>query len=564
MKSTKMFIGSILFLLTATIYFAQPNTLNINEIYRKAINLYEQKDYKNAAAEFDKLYPEHSAKFTNSNTFYNGACIYSLNNEKQKAFELLKTLVFDKFYSNLNHITNDSDLVNLHNEPQWKTLIDQVNENVRTLPERQKRRVKAELLKAKAILEEDNGKLWGESIWSDDYLVIDVDNTVYSLSPFPDSKTDNSGIYYLTLPPNTIGFSNSRQLYKGKFYATITSNDLFAGPQTFIHELFHVLQHKNRDLNGEEISYLDNYAAREWLRLEFQALRNCLNSINQNQDLKQTLLFLNDAMLYRKLRQTKYKEFLAKDAELETHEGLANYTGFVLAPYPVYNRYKNKYEVSIGEIEGAENGKTFVRQYAYATGLSYGLIFDYLKIDWKKGVKIVYNFLDIYEKNYLKRRLKIKNKDIATANLRNNFAGIHQQEFARKEKTEKLLAVLRKEFIENPTLSVTLKDEYYMQTSAMDSATILPGIGTVFRVISGRVIPEGQRNFGDFKILSTDNETAGVLRTLNGRTYTFVFPTPFKIEGNKITGKYYEIELAPNWKVRKKNEKGDYEIVEKQ
>lgn len=548
-------------LIIAANVFAQQSTPNINEIYQKAMSLYNQKDYKNAAAEFDKLYPEHVAKFTNSNTFYNGACIYALNSEKQKAFELLKIVVFDKFYFNLNHITNDSDLVNLHNEPQWKTLIDQVKENVRTLPERNKGRVKAELLKAKAILEQDNGKLWGEKIWSDDYLIIDIDNTVYSLSPFPDSKTDDSGIYYLTLPPNTIAFSNSTQLYKGKWYVTTTSSDLFASPQTFVHELFHLLQSKNRHLSNEEIPYLDNYDARELLRLEFQALRNCLNSINQNQALKQTLIFLNDAMIYRKARQNKYKEFLAKDTELETSEGLANYTGFVLSPYPI-GRIQSKYESAILQIEIAEQENTFVRRYAYATGFSYGLIFDHLKMDWKKGLKVVYNFLDIYEKNYLKRQLKIKNKDLAAANLRNNFSEIHKQEFARNEKLEKLRAILKKEFIENPTLSVTLKDKYYAQSQVMASITILPGAGPVFRIISGWDI--NGKNFGSFKILPNDDEAAGVLRVLKGDVYTFVFPTPFKIEGNKITGKYYEIELLPNWTVRKKNEKGDFEIVERQ
>lgn len=551
----------VLFLIITANILGQPNPPDINAIYQKAISLYNQKDYKNSAAEFDKLYPEHVAKFTSSNTFYNGACIYALNNEKQKALALLKIVVFDKFYFNLNHIANDSDLVSLYNEPEWKTLIDQVKENVRTLPERQKGRIKTELLKAKAILEKDNGKLWGESIWSDDYLIIDVDNTVYSLSPFPESKTDNSGIYYLTLPPNTISFSNSTQLYKGKMYVTTTSSDLFASPQTFIHELFHLLQDKNRHLSSEEISYLDNYDARELLRLEFQALRNCLNSISQKQDPKNILTFLNDAMIYRKTRQNKYKDFLAKDTELETLEGLANYTGFVLSPYPMVN-VQNKYERAIVEIEVAEQEKTFVRRYAYATGFSYGLIFDHLKMDWKKGLKTVYNFLDIYEKTYLKRQLKIKNKDISTANLRNNFAEIHQQESARKEKLDKLIAILKKEFIENPTLSVTLKDKYYAQSQAMASITILPGAGPVFRVISGWDI--NGKNFGSFKILPNDNEAAGVLRILTGDVYTFVFPTPFKIEGNKIIGKYYEIELLPNWTVRKKNEKGDFEIVEKQ
>lgn len=555
--------NSILFvsiLIITLNFFGQSSPTEINAIYQKAMSLYNQKDYKNAALEFDKIYPQHSAKFTSSNSFYNGACIYALNNEKQKALELLKIAVFDKSFSNLTRITNDSDLASLHNEPQWTTLINQVNENIKILSEKTKVRIREELLKAKAILEKDAGKLWGESIWSNDYLIIDTNNTIYSLSPFPDSKTDDSTIYYLTLPPNTIYSANSTQLYQGKMYVTVTSADLFASPQTLIHELFHLLQKKYRDLSSQEISYLDNYDARELLRLEFQALRNCLNSINQNQDLNQTLIFLNDAMIYRKSRQIKYKEFLAKETELETLEGLANYTGFSLSPYPI-GAVQSKYESALQQIDIAEKEKTFVRRYAYATGFSYGLIFDHLKIEWKKGLKTVYNFLDIYEKTYLKRQLKIKTNDIADANLRNNFAEINQQESARKEKLEKLLAILKKEFIENPTLSVTLKDKYYAQAEAMASITILPGAGPVFRVISGWDI--NGKNFGKFKIFENDDETAGVLRIRNGDLYTFVFPTPFKIEGNKITGKNYEIELLPNWTVRKKNKKGDFEIVEK-
>ncbi len=36
------------------------------------------------------------------------------------------------------------------------------------------------------------------------------------------------------------------------------------------------------NLNGNAISYLDNYDAREWLRLEYQALRNALKLIDES------------------------------------------------------------------------------------------------------------------------------------------------------------------------------------------------------------------------------------------------------------------------------------------
>lgn len=553
MKYLKVFILSLLIFSSAFNNFSQNDSPNINEIYQKAMDFYKQKDYKNSALEFDKIYPAHSSKI-NNNYLYDGVCIYALNNEKPKAFEILNNLVFQKFYFNLNHITSDIDLVNLHNEPQWQNLIEQVKENLRTLPERRKGFVKNALLKAKEVLASDNGKLWGESIWCDDLLVLDADNTVYSLSPFPESKTDDSVLYYQTFPPNTFSFSNSAQDYKGKKYAVVLTNYLSDNSATIIHELFHILQFKKRQFNGFAINYLDNYDAREWLRLEYQALKSCLKAIDEKQSTEKVLLYLKDAMIYRKIRQTKYQEYLAPETEIETLEGLANYTGYVLSTYP------NKFEIAISEINNRERSKTYIRPFAYATGLAYGLIFDHLKMDWKSGVNFVYNYLDIYEKKQLKNQLNLENIDLNAVNVRNNFTEIHQQELIRKEKIEKQIAILKKEFIENPTLSVSLKDSNYTQTSDMDSTIVLEGIGTVYKNISCRD-SSGGKNFGGFKTLTDSAENVGVLQSLDGLKFTFT--TPFKIEGNKIIGKNYEIELAGNWTVKQKNAKGDFEIVEK-
>ncbi len=62
-------------------------------------------------------------------------------------------------------------------------------------------------------------------------------------------------------------------------------------------------------------------------------------------------IYVNDAMLFRKIRQSKYKEFLENELEIETSEGLANYTGLILSTYP------NKYQKAIREINMREKGK---------------------------------------------------------------------------------------------------------------------------------------------------------------------------------------------------------------
>jgi len=304
---------------------------------------------------------------------------------------------------------------------------------------------------------------------------------------------------------------------------------------------------------------LDNYDAREWLRLEYQALRNCLNSIDQNKDLKTISDYLQDAMVYRKIRQTQYPSFLEMETEIETLEGLANYTGYVLSTYP------NKYELAIEEINERERPDTYVRAFSYATGFAYGMIFDYLEIDWKLGLDTVYNFLDIYEEKYLKELLNVTRQRESEANDRNNFAIIHKEETERKERNERKIKLLRQQLIELPTLSVILPMTYFAQMYDMNGTVVIDNLNTAYTTLFHGTDASQGENFGSFKFSSQrqDHEITGVLISRRENIATLIFPLPFRIEGNKIIGDTYEITLNDNWKIERKNEKGDFEIVEK-
>ena len=62
--------------------------------------------------------------------------------------------------------------------------------------------------------------------------------------------------------------------------------------------------------------------------------------------------------------------------------------------------------MAISEINQREQAQTYTRPFPYATGPAYGLIFDYLKINWKTGLDTIYNFLKIYETKYLQKDIK--------------------------------------------------------------------------------------------------------------------------------------------------------------
>ena len=561
MKTSNYRIRILINSITTAFIFLQfsisAQEIDINAVYQSAMKAYELEDYKRAAEKFEIITDKNDFSEFSSGRLYNGACIYSLNDQADLAFELLNYLASKRYYSNLNHITTDPDLTNIHSYPQWTELIEKVEENIETLPERTRQTVKTELLKAKKILTTDNGKLWGENIWSDNILVLDYDNTIYTLKPLPDSKTMDSIIYYKEIPDNILGFSNAVQEFNGEKYAVVLSNYLDDNSETIIHELFHILQYKHVTLSGEPISYLDNFDAREWLRLEYKALKNALSGIDKQKDKSVVEKYVKDAFVFRKIRQNKYEEFSQKELEIETLEGLANYTGIVLSTNP------NKYQKAIREINQRELAKTYTRPFPYATGPAYGLIFDYLKLDWKDGIDKTYNFLEIYERLYVKKSIKTNKSKLRIAQDRNNYLEIHEQEVERKIEQDKLINYYTKLLIKDPTLRVTLTSTNYGRTFNMNGTLSLNDKNTVYSGITGTA--SSRDDFGDFKILDGKDKlgVAGIMGIWEDNKLTFVFPLPIDVDGNLIIGEYYEIELNEGWEVTEINGKGDLEIVKK-
>ncbi|MEN2489606.1 hypothetical protein AAYQ05_17515 [Flavobacterium sp. B11] len=414
--------------------------------------------------------------------------------------------------------------------------------------------IQQKLLEAKVLLEKDNGKLWGKPIWNDSIIVIDFDNSIYSLVPLSNSKKENL-LYSKIMEPNSLVFVNTTQKYEGKEYATVLNNYLDDKSATIIHELFHLLQMKSRKFNGNPIEYLDETKARILLRLEYQALKNALKAVVEKKKSEEVKSYLKDAVLFRKERQNQYAKFLKDELEIETLEGLANYTGFALSSYD------NKYEKAIEEINQREEAKTYTRPFPYATGPAYGLLFDYLNITWRKSLDDIYNFADIYEVMILKSKITINKKELESAKSRNNFNEISKQEIGREEEQKKLIGYYIDLLLEKPTLKVAITDiEHYGRTFNMNGTLTLSDKGIVYSSIKGR--DKSGNNFGNFATVEGKNQLgkAGILSyDKDGRTY-LVFPLPAKIEGQKITNEFYEITLNPDWKIVKQND-GNLEIV---
>lgn len=542
--------------LLAFTQFTNAQEIDADKIYQSAIESYTAKDFKKSAEMFSKLIGSSKEMQDLSDyVLFQGAIMFAENDDQKNTFKILNFLNDERYYSEFEKLNHQKEFEKWHSTEDWKKLITKTKENDITKPARTKLNIKTKLFEAKSLLRKDNGKLWGHKIWNDSIIVIDYDHTIYSLTKLSNNKTDDDTLYYKTMEPNSISFVNTTQKYEEKKYATVLTNYLNDRSSTVIHELFHILQSKFRKFKGDAIPYLDETNARILLRLEFQALRNALKAINENKGIAEIKIYLKDAVSFRKVRQKQYSNYLTNELEIETLEGLANYTGFALSGF------ENKYEKAILEIDKREDSETYTRSFPYATGPAYGFIFDHLDIDWKNGLDKIYNFAEIYETKVNKSELEFSEKTLKEAKARNNFDEIRQKEITREERHKKLITYYTDLLINKPTLKVAVADLKSYGRSFNMNGTLTLSKGTVYSSIKGTDRSKG-KNFGDFTTIDGKSKLgeAGILSyTENGITY-FVFPLPTDISETKISGEFYEIELNPNWKLIKKND-GNMEIV---
>lgn len=125
----KLILATILGVLFSNLTNAQ-NMDKYVESVKKAYSLYNAKDYKSSAIEYQNAFDSNDGK-AYPNDRYNAACTFALAGDSEKAFyHLLYSAEHPRIkYNNFNHITTDSDLNSLHKSEQWKKLITIVKAN---------------------------------------------------------------------------------------------------------------------------------------------------------------------------------------------------------------------------------------------------------------------------------------------------------------------------------------------------------------------------------------------------------------------------------------------------
>ncbi|HEY0744191.1 MAG TPA: DUF6624 domain-containing protein [Chryseosolibacter sp.] len=116
----------VTFLVTHVVQ-AQDRT-KYSELIKEAWKLYETKAYLTSAQKYSEAFAALGNKST-VNDRYNAACSWALASQPDSAFAQLFKIAAGGMYTNLGHITTDTDLNSLHNDNRWNTIISHVKTN---------------------------------------------------------------------------------------------------------------------------------------------------------------------------------------------------------------------------------------------------------------------------------------------------------------------------------------------------------------------------------------------------------------------------------------------------
>ena len=380
---------------------------------------------------------------------------------------------------------------------------------------------------AQALCERDGGRLWGVSICAP-MVIGDARTQTFATSrPAPDAPR-----------PRLIGILNGPIKWGDTVWAALSWETIANVPphvrnSMFLHESFHIVQRTPLGLavGTNSAEHLDTVEGRYWLRLEWHALARALRDSGEARTLA-----IRDAVAFRQARYARFPDKVETERALDINEGLASYTGIVLAAASTSAAIAS----ALDELTGQESGESYVRTAAYASGPAYGLLLDAASPGWTRTVRSSDNPALL-----LLRALGVQpTADATAAAARYGGAELRAAEERREQQRQARMAELRRRFVDEPILVMPGGGRGF---SDSHGAVVIPDVGTIY-------FGEYHQT-GDWGALDANK---GVLISTDGRTRRL--PAPVRGDGTSISGDGWTLKGAPGWVVRDGARRGHYEV----
>ncbi len=378
---------------------------------------------------------------------------------------------------------------------------------------------------AKTLCERDGGRLWKISLCGPIVIADPATKTIVTNQPAPEGPR-----------PSTLGYANSATEWGGTRWTTISWPFLVRLQEVkgllLIHELFHRIQ-PQLGLFVDDIpsDHLETPEGRYWMQLEWKALSRALDSSG-----KARSAAVGEALAFRAARRDRFPGAAASEHGYEIGEGLAQYTGTVVSADSRAAAVRS----AIEQLAGAAIEPTFVRQFAYPTGVAYGVLLDDYAPGWTHRIKSSDDFGKLIEPF----AAVVSAKDLEAAARSYGGPEIREREAKRDIEHQARVAELRRRFVEGPILILPRGRGATFQSAGI---TPIPGEGTVYSVY---------RTVGPWGTLEASTVLVDMDRA------RLIVPAPPILEGKTLKGDGWTVTIAEGWTVRPGPRAGDFQLVQ--
>jgi hypothetical protein len=225
---------------------------------------------------------------------------------------------------------------------------------------------------------QDGTELWGGDLCVPLLLADPDTRAVFAASADPQNVMTRDGHLYRGELPIEINIANTSVDWAGQAWAMVMlpiPADADAALAVALHESFHARQAEfGLPSDGGAVAHLETLDGRTWLRMEISAL---IAALRREGHVREGAIA--SVLAFRAERWRLIEGAEAAEIPLEDHEGLAQYTGDVLA-------YGDEAAERVAaDIERALGGDaSYARSYAYSTGPAYGLLLDEFDPGWRE------------------------------------------------------------------------------------------------------------------------------------------------------------------------------------
>jgi hypothetical protein len=378
----------------------------------------------------------------------------------------------------------------------------------------------------------DNARLWGKNLYGPIMFIDRPTRKIFANQPDKEGNLKGKDGVFTGVYPKELIINNRDIAFGGTIFAMAPLPGKESSTEIIyraIHSLFHCYQKaKNLEPGNLNTRHMDEKNGRLWLKLEWRALRNAINSEG---DLRQQAI--RDALIFRGARRELNPQFINVENKFEDYEGLATLTFITFCADTAGETERRLTE----NLDRYYKYQSYGRNYGFIHGALYGYLaqakgfdFSIINSDSVDLANVVRNLYNI--------QLPAICRDVAgSIALSYDIESIYKEEDQRltdiKERIHKEISV----FTEKPVVYLELESPYF--DFEPEDIRSLDTLGTVYRAI--RV----SDNWGKLTV-----DAGGCLVSYNLK-FLRITAKNFKDSKNHLYGDGWHLMLNSDWEIVK-------------